>query len=119
MYKAFALITGAKPACMPLEIKSYLQLCEIVKRGYWFLSDYYTMIRIYITKNPPHMFPKLLTLGTFILEYFKQWMEVDEINFLRSKKRGICPFPIFMGDYAISDKPWPSNKLKLHFKNWV
>ena len=73
---------------MPQEIKSYLQLGEVFKRGYWYLAEYYIVIGMYGI-DPPHIYPKLLTPRNFVLvEYIKQMVEVDNLHFVKSKKKG-------------------------------
>ena len=62
------------------------------------------MIRLYDVERHPHRFPKLLTAINCFLEYVKQWMEVDELHFLKFMIMGRNHFPIFMGGYAINDK---------------
>ena len=88
---------------MPQEIKSYLQLGEVFKRGYWYLAEDYIVIRMYGI-DPPHIYPKLLTPRNFVLvEYIKQMVEVDNLHFVKSKKKGRDNFPIVMGGYAINN----------------
>ena len=65
-------------------------------------SEDYTMIILYVTEIPPHILTKLLTPIMLVLEYVKKYMDVDEIHFLKSKKKGRTPFPIVMGGYAIN-----------------
>ena len=97
------MITRSELERMPQEIKSYLQLGEVFKRGYWYLAEYYIVIGMYGI-DPPHIYPKLLTPRNFVLvEYIKQMVEVDNLHFVKSKKKGRDKFPIVMGGYAINN----------------
>ncbi len=39
-----------------------------------------------------------------MLEYVSQMVEVDNLHFVKSRKKGEIVFPIAMGGYAVNDK---------------
>lgn len=87
---------------MPDDIRPYLQLGPQHKKGDWFLGPDFTVIRMYGTASAPYRLPKLLTPIIFVLEYIRQLVEIDEIHFISSRKKGRMTFPIVMGGYAIN-----------------
>lgn len=48
--------------------------------------------RMYGTTKTPSILSKFLTPGIFTIEYIRQLMEIDEIHFLNSRKKGTMPF---------------------------
>ena len=62
------------------------------------------MIRLYGIESTSHKLPKILVWGTFFLEYVSQMIEIDNIHFLQSKKKGRTEYPVSMGVYAINNK---------------
>ena len=97
----FKLILEKEPKRIPDDIRPYLHL---YKKEDWFLSKDYTFIRIYASQSTPYIFPKLLIPRIFVFEYLRKLEEVDEIHFLKSKKKSRMNFPIVMGGYAIHDR---------------
>jgi len=73
-----------------------------MKRGDWYLGSDYTVIRLYGTEATPYRLPRLLTPRLFMLEYVSQMVEVDNLHFVKSRKKGEIVFPIAMGGYAVN-----------------
>ena len=67
-------------------------------------QDYFIIIRLYGTYSTPHIFPKLLTPRVFVLKYISEKVEMDEIHFMRNKKKTNLNFPMSMGGYVKNDK---------------
>ena len=65
---------------------------------------YIIIIRLYGTYSTPLIFPKLLTHRVFVLEYISEMVEMDDIHFMRTKKKTKLNCPISMGGYVTNDK---------------
>ena len=73
---------------------------------------YFVIIRLYGTYSTPHIFPKLLTLSVFVLEYISEMVEMDDIHFMRTKKKTRLNFPMSMGGYVTNDKRCIKDSIK-------
>ena len=60
---------------------------EVEASGDWYLYQNHTEIRIYGCQLAPYKLPKYLPMRLFSLEYYRQIMNSDEINFVSAKKR--------------------------------
>ena len=69
------------------EMKRILQLSEQSKVGDWYLYEKHTELRIFGTILFPFKLPKFLTIRVFALQYLRQILNVDVINFMASKKK--------------------------------
>ena len=68
------------------------------------INAYFIIIRLYGTYSTPHIFPNLLTPRVFVLEYISEMVEMDDIHFMRTKKKTKLNFPMSMGGYVTNDK---------------
>ena len=80
------MLKGSPPPRISLEIKRVLQLSKQSKVGDWYLHQKHTEIRIYGCQLAPYKLPKYLSMRLFSLEYYRQIMNSDEINFVSAKK---------------------------------
>ena len=62
------------------------------------------MIKIYGIEQEPYRLPMFLTPRTFVLEYVRKMIEIDNLHFVKSGKKGRTPLPIAMRGYVVSDK---------------
>ena len=69
------------------EIKKVLQLSEHIRIGDWYLFQNHTEIRVYGCQLTPYKLPKYLPMRLFALEYIKQILNSDEVNFLSTMKK--------------------------------
>ena len=69
------------------EIKEVLQLSEKSRTGDWYLYLNHTNIRVYGSNLLPYKLPKYLPMRVFALEYIRQILNLDSINFLAAKKK--------------------------------
>ena len=65
---------------------------------------YFIIIRLYGTYSTPHIFPNILTPMVFVLEYISELVEMDDIHFMRRKKKTKLHFPMSIGGYVTNDK---------------
>jgi hypothetical protein len=79
------------------EIKSYLDINNIHRRGDSFLEDY-KVIRLYGSEIDPYRLSKLLT--TVRLGVVRQLLHEDETCFTKSKKNSNIVYPITLGGYV-------------------
>ena len=63
-----------------------------MRRGDWFLASNYTVIILYDIESPPYKLPMILTPRIFVLEYVRQMLEVDNLHFIKLKKKGRTEF---------------------------
>ena len=69
------------------EMKKILQLSEQSKVGDWYLYEKYTEIRVFGTNLLPYKLPKHPPMRIFALEYIRQILNSDSINFMEAKKK--------------------------------
>jgi len=81
------MLTGNCPPRIRLEIKRVLQLSKQTKVGYWYMYQNHIEIRIYGCQLAPYKLPKYLPMRLFALEYYRQIMNSDEVNFVSAKKK--------------------------------
>ena len=73
------------PRVLP-EMKEILQFSPERRIGYWFLSEYGIVIRVYGFVHQPYILPAFLTVRVFSLELIRQRLIVEDENFLSYKK---------------------------------
>lgn len=81
------ILTRNLPPRISPEIKRVLQLSKQTKVGDWYLYQNYTEIRIYGCLRAPYKFPRYLPMRLFSLEYYRQIINADEVNFVTAKKK--------------------------------
>lgn len=69
------------------EIKKVLQLLKHSRIGDWYLYHNYIEIRLYGCQLTPYKLPKYLPMRIFALEYIRQIINSDHVNFLSAKKK--------------------------------
>ena len=69
------------------ETKRILQLSKSYKTGDWYLYKSYTEIRVYGALLAPYKLPRFVTTRIFALEYLRQLLNENEINFIASRKK--------------------------------
>ena len=67
------------------EIKKVLQLSEKNRIGDWYLYQNHIEIRVYGSSLIPYKLPKYLPMRLFSLEYIRQILNSDAVNFLIAK----------------------------------
>ena len=70
-----------------LEIKKVLQLLEKSITGDWYLYQNHTKIRLYGSNLLPCKQPKYVPMRVFALEYIRQILNSDSVNFFVAKKK--------------------------------
>ena len=80
------LTNGPQPR-ISQEIKMVLQLAKNNKVGDWYLYQNHTEIIVYGCQLAPYKLPKYIPMRIFSLEYFRQIINSDEVNFLAVKKK--------------------------------
>jgi len=80
------MLKGSPPPRISLETKRVLQLSKQSKVGDRYLYQNHTEIRIYGCQLAPYKLPKYLPMRLFALEYYRQIMKSDEINFVLTNK---------------------------------
>ena len=69
------------------EIKNILQLSKQSKVGDWYLYEKYAEIRVFGSNLLPYKLPKHPSMRIFALEYIRQILNSDSINFMAAKKK--------------------------------
>ena len=67
---------------------------------------------LYGTYLTPRISPKFLTHRVFVLEYISDMVEMDDIHFMRTKKKTKLNFPMAMGAYVTNDQRYIKDSLK-------
>ena len=69
------------------EIKKVLQLSKNNRIGDWYLYQDHIVIRVYGCQINPYKMPKYLPMRIFSLEYIRQIINSDDVNFLLARKK--------------------------------
>lgn len=86
------------------EMKKILQLSEKCKMGDWFLYEKHTELRIFGSNLQPYKLPKYLTIRVFALEYLRQVLNSDAINFMASKKKTQFKLKNQIGPFIVNNR---------------
>ena len=101
---AMNLLTKEETPRINEEIKIILPLSENCKVGDWYLYENYTEIRVYGALLAPYKLPKFLTTRIFALEYLRQILNVDAVNFINSKKKAQFKLKSQMGPFIVNSR---------------
>ena len=85
VHPVMTMLTGSPPPIISQEIKRVLQLSKQSKVEDWYLYQNHIKIRIYGCQLAPYKLPKYLPIRLFALEYYRQIMNYDNINFVSTK----------------------------------
>jgi len=69
------------------EIVKEIQFIDQATIGDWYCYQNYTEIRVFRYELPTYKLPKYLPIRIFALEYLRQSLNADEVNFLATKKK--------------------------------
>ena len=72
--------------------------------GDWYLYEKHTELRIFGTNLLPYKLPKFLTIRVFDLEYLRQVLNFDAINFLASKKKTQFKIKSQIGPFIVNNR---------------
>ena len=70
----------------------------------WFLSENYTVIRIYGFDKPPYKLLAFLTPRIFAMEIIRQRFHIDLQQFCSKKKASIIKLPFTIGPFTVKSK---------------
>ena len=76
-----------------LEIKEMFQLYPSKMIGYWFLTEFEIVIRLYGFVHQPYVLLAFLTVRIFSLELIRQRFTIEEEHILNSRKSSGINFP--------------------------
>jgi len=79
-------------------------LAKNKKVGDWFLYQNYTEIRVYGCQLAPYKLPKYLSMRNIALEYFRQIIHSDEVNFLAARKKTKFKMKSQLGPFICKNK---------------
>ncbi len=68
------------------EIKRVLHISKKTKAGDWNFYQNHTEIKIYGCLHTPYKLPRYLPMRLFALEYYRQIINVDEVNYVNANK---------------------------------
>ena len=81
-----------------------LQLFENCKTGDWYLYRNHTELRVYGALLAPYKLPRFVTTRIFALEYLRQILNADAINFMASKKKTQCKLKNQIGPFIVNNR---------------
>ena len=81
------MLTNTEQPRISDEMKKILQLSEHTRTGDWYLYEKHTEIRVFGSNLLPYKLPKFVPIRVFALEYIRQILNSDSINFLAAKKK--------------------------------
>lgn len=98
------MLTSSIQPRIIIEIKRILQLEKNSKVGYWYLYQNHIEIRIYGCELPPYKLHKYLLMRIFSLEYFRQIVSANDVNFLVSRNNTQFKMKNQMGPFIYNTK---------------
>ena len=101
---AMSLLCKEEQPRISEEIKRILHLSEHCKLGDWYLYENYTERRIFGATLAPYKLPKFLTIRFFALEYLRQVLNVDAINFMAAKKKTQFKLKNQIGPFIVNNR---------------
>jgi hypothetical protein len=104
MSQAYEIIYFQSPPRIFPEIHRMLQLSQDKRTCDWFLSENHTVIKVYGSELQPYLLPKFLTLRVFSLEFIRQHLNYDHVNFLANKKKTSFKLKKEVGPFIVKDK---------------
>ena len=72
--------------------------------GDWFIYENHTEIRIFGSNLLPYKFPKYMNMIIFSLEYLRQILNFDSINFLAARKKTQFKLKNQVGPFIINNR---------------
>ena len=69
------------------EVRRVLHLSENAKKGYWYLYQNHSEIRVYGCELASYKLPRYIPVRVFALEYIRQIMNSDDVHFVSLKKK--------------------------------
>ena len=85
-------------------MKIILQLSEKDKVGDWYLYQKYIELRIFVSNILPYKLPKHKCMRIFSLEYFRNFLNSDSINFMAAKRKTQFKLKNQVGPFIINNK---------------
>ena len=85
-------------------MKEMLQLSPSKMIGYWFLTEFETIIRLYGFVHHPNVLPSFLTVNIFSLELIRERLTVEEEHILSFRKSLGINFPWEIGLYTVKGR---------------
>ena len=101
---AISLLDKVEPPRINEDIKRILQFSENCKVGNWYLYKNHIEIRIYCAILAPYKLPKFLTTVIFALEYIRQILNADAVNFIASKKKAQFKLRSQIGSFIVNNR---------------
>lgn len=87
VHPKMSFLSGTVKPRINEEIRRIMQLTDQARIGDWYLYQNYTEVRVYGCELSPYKFPKFLPMRILALEYIRQMINVDEVNFVAAKKK--------------------------------
>ena len=85
-------------------MKIILHLSEQNKVGDWYLYGKHTDLRIFGSNMLPYKLPKHVCMRIFALEYLRQILNADSINFMEAKKKTQFKLKNQVGPFIINHR---------------
>jgi hypothetical protein len=86
-HSVVSMLSGRPKSRINEEIQRVLHLSDLAMTGDWFLYPNHTEIRVYGCELAPYKFPKYLSVWIFSLEYIRQMINSDDMDFVSLKKK--------------------------------
>ena len=101
---AMSLLNKAEPPRINEDIKIILQLSKNCKVGDCYLYENHTEIKVYGALLAPYKIPKFLTTRIFALEYLRQILNANAVNFIASKKKAQFKLKNQIGPFIVNSR---------------
>lgn len=104
IHLAISLMSNTLVTRINDEIVKVLQLINQATTGDWYLYQNYTKIMVYGCEVPPYKLPRYLPIRIFALEYIRQRLNADEVNFVAEKKKSQFKLKALFGPFICDTK---------------
>ena len=97
------------------ETKRILQLSKSCKTGDWYLYKSYIEIGVYGALLAPYKLPRFVTTKILALEYLRQLLNANEINFIASMKKTQFKLKNQIGPFIVNNRE-AANEINVKLK---
>lgn len=87
------------------------------KTGDWYLYRNQTEIRVYGALLAPYKLPRFVTTRIFALEYLRQILNADEVNFMASRKKTQFKLKNQIGPFILNNRE-AANDINIKLKEY-
>ena len=98
------MLLGISHPRISADIRRVLQLSKQYRVGDWYLYQNHTEIKIYGCELAPYKLPRYLPMRLFVLEYYRKIINLDEVYFVKAKKKAQLRIKNQLGPFVCNNR---------------